>query len=119
MHIAVDPYLLRTENGDCWRTETALSAYELLSDDSARQIVLGHEMRVSGEVTSLVRENQQPNPKMDPQQQKGSPQQPGPPLSPWREVITWIIILVFFAAWYSVVLWPKAHHVSTFPTVLS
>jgi cell division protease FtsH len=53
--------------------------------------------------------NQQLNPKIDPQQQKSSPQQPGPPPSPWREFITWILILIFFAIWYVVVLWPKAH----------
>jgi cell division protease FtsH len=52
-------------------------------------------------------ENQQPNPKIDPQQQKGSPPQPGPPLSPWREFLTWLLILIFFTIWYVNVLRPK------------
>ena len=59
--------------------------------------------------------NQQLNPKIDPQQQEGSPQQPGPPLSPWREFVTWIVILIFFSVWYIVVLWPKAHPAVNIP----
>src|SRR6266536_262975 len=59
--------------------------------------------------------NQQLNPKLDPQQQKGSPQQPGPPLSPWREFVTWIVILIFFSVWYIVVLWPKAQPAVNIP----
>jgi cell division protease FtsH len=53
-------------------------------------------------------ENQQPNPKIDRQQQKGSPQQPGPPQSPWREFLTWLLILIFSTIWYVNVLRPKA-----------
>ena len=53
-------------------------------------------------------ENQQLNPKLEPQQQKGSPQQPGPPLSPWRGFVTWILILIFFAVWHLLVVSPKA-----------
>jgi cell division protease FtsH len=54
-------------------------------------------------------ENQQLNPKIDPRQQKGSPQQPRPPLSPWREFLTWLLILIFSTIWYVNVLRPKAH----------
>jgi cell division protease FtsH len=46
---------------------------------------------------------------MNPRQQKGSPQQPGPPPSPWREFVTWLLILIVLAVWNIIVLWPKGH----------
>ena len=52
-------------------------------------------------------ENQQLNPKLEPEQQR-SPQQPGPPPSPWRGLITWIPILIVFAVWHLFVVSPKA-----------
>src|SRR4029077_360918 len=53
-------------------------------------------------------ENQQVNPKIDSQQQKGSPRQPGPPPSPLREVIKWVLILLVLMIWNIVALRPKA-----------
>jgi cell division protease FtsH len=53
-------------------------------------------------------ENQQVNPKIDSQHQKGSPPQPGPPRFPRQEFITWILILTFFAVWHLLVVSPKA-----------
>jgi cell division protease FtsH len=52
-------------------------------------------------------ENQQPNPKMQSDQQR-SPLKPGTPPSPWKQLITWILFLIFFSVWYVNVLRPKA-----------
>jgi hypothetical protein len=119
MHIAVDPYLLRTENGDCWRTETALSAYELLSDDSARQIVLGHEMTLSGDLAprspALVRGKSATKPKNGSATTKGfAAAARASNISVARGYYVDHYPGVF-AVWYSVVLWPKAHHVVNIP----
>ena len=53
-------------------------------------------------------ENQQVNPKIDSQQQKGSPRQPGPPGFPRQQFITWVLIMIFFAVWHLLVVSPKA-----------
>ena len=54
-------------------------------------------------------------PKMNPQQRKGLPLQPEPPISPWREFITWLLIMIFFSVWYIAVLRPKAHPAVNIP----
>ena len=48
------------------------------------------------------------NPIMNPRQPKGSPQQPEPSQAPWREVIIWVLFLVFFTVWYLNVRRPQA-----------
>jgi FtsH Extracellular len=59
--------------------------------------------------------NSQPNLKIDPQQQKGSPQQPGRPISSWGEFINWLVTMIFFSVWYIAVLRPKAHPAVNIP----
>ncbi|MGH7928933.1 MAG: ATP-dependent metallopeptidase FtsH/Yme1/Tma family protein, partial [Candidatus Binatia bacterium] len=54
-------------------------------------------------------EKQQLNPKIESQQQKGSPQQPGPPQPPWRAARIWLLIPIILIVWNVIALWPKAH----------
>jgi cell division protease FtsH len=54
-------------------------------------------------------ENQQVNPKLDPQQKKGSPPQPEPPAPRWQQIVFWVLIPLALMIWNIVALWPKAH----------